>query len=105
MVMLKTIYLILGFALLASIFLPEKTSAQWRSPWIGQPDVNLYRLIADGYEIVSAETDVVINRIVERVYLKKGQSVYRCITIEEQNTPSDHSCEMLANPARSQSQR
>ncbi len=105
MVMLRIISFILGFALLSSISLTEKTSAQWGSPWIGQSDVNLYKLINDGYEIVNADVDVVLTKIVERVYLKKGKSVYRCLTIEEQNIPSDHSCEMLVNPAKSQSQK
>jgi hypothetical protein len=100
--------IVLGVALfVGSVISPvcavEKSNIPWKSPWKDQTNVHLQTLVNDGYEMVG--TSFVVPGIsgvaIEAVYLKKGKSLYRCVTTEKPGL-TEHSCGMLVNPEKGQ---
>ena len=65
--------------------------------------MHLQTLVNDGYEMVGASFIVpgISGVSIEAVYLKKGKSLYRCVTTEKPGL-TEHSCGMLVNPEKGQ---
>jgi len=90
-------------SIIAPVYAVDKRPIPWKSPWQNQAHVHLQTLVNDGYEMVGASFAVpgISGVAMEAVYLKKGKSVYRCVTTEKPGL-TEHSCGMLVNPEKSQ---
>jgi hypothetical protein len=88
---------------ISSVYAAGESKLSWKSPWKGQPNVNLQTLINDGYEMVGSNFSVpgLGGAAVEAIYLKKGKSLYRCVTLEQKGS-AQHECEMLVSPEKTQ---
>jgi hypothetical protein len=80
-----------------------KRPLPWKSPWKEQAHVHLQTLVNEGYEMVGASFGIagISGVAIEAVYLKKGKSVYRCVTTEKPGL-TEHSCGMLVSPEKGQ---
>ena len=73
----------------------------YESPWL-ETDVNLYKLIKDGYEIVGTSAIVVRGSIFEIIYLKKKNNLYICNTLWFDDDSTGHGCNILIEPKKTQ---
>jgi hypothetical protein len=98
--------IVLGVAwFIGSVIFPVcavgKSDVLWKSPWQDQPNVNLQTLVSDGYEMIGASFVVPGpgGVAVEAIYVKKGKSLYRCVTTAKPGI-TEHSCGMLVSPEK-----
>lgn len=76
-------------------------SSPYQSPWIGQADINLYKLIQQGYQIIDIHVKMPLGgSFVEIIYLRKGDRIYRCVTLQVIGEKAEHGCELLTDPTK-----
>lgn len=66
----------------------------YKDPWV-KTDSHLYKLIKDGYQVVGTNYSVAGTLMLEVIYVKKKENLYRCISVKSQN---QHGCELLTKP-------
>lgn len=97
----------LSTALLLSVFVlisvgVGHVSAQkmpYETPWI-ETDLNSFELINNGYEIVGTSFALVGYKVMEVLYLKKKNKLYRCHSLEDEEKSGGHGCLILTEPKK-----
>lgn len=92
--------IVVGFVLLSmgisSVYAGEE---KYKSPWV-ETDLNLNKLIKEGYKIVGTSVFSGFNSFIECIYLQKKDKLYKCFT-KEMKGGSEHGCNFLAEPKKS----
>ena len=100
--MRATLVAIIILCLTFMVFIPQSPAedAQYKSPWV-ETDKSLYKLVNNDYKIVGTSMNVnfMTESAFEFIYLKKGNKIFRCATLESK-TKTVHTCEALSKPEK-----